>query len=100
MKLYVGKRYFALIARQAFLSGGCGGAVSVNVVPGGIKHSRRVPAQASESTSMSNNGRTEALKLVVETRDWFRNEVEAGDEALVLWIRKLDTAIDLLSTED
>lgn len=52
-----------------------------------------------ESTTMSNNGRTEALKLVVETRDWFRNEVEVGDEMLVLWVRKLDKAIDLLTKE-
>lgn len=62
------------------------------------EYNRRIEAQGG-ATSMSNNDRTEALKLVVETRDWFRNEIEVGDEALVLWLRKLDKAIDLLLRE-
>lgn len=37
----------------------------------------------------------ELVGLLDELRDWFKNEVQAGDTALQLWVDKIDEALYL-----
>lgn len=50
---------------------------------------RRVVGEAQEAIEES----VSLVPLVEELRGWLANEVEAGDEALSMWVEKIDAAL-------